>query len=317
MVAQAGTFSGRIARRLSDLAYRASRAPSVARLRAARHAAALADHRARLPVLDGIDRAAAEALARDGIFATTLDALGLAGSARLLATARALVRDHAEDARRRAASGIDFVLLPPTLIDANPALFRWGLCDRLLDIAEAHVGVPVGYDGATIIYTVADGREAATRIWHRDREDRRMLKVAIYLNDVDADGGPFELITRAPAATAATLPWTIPDRDLGTVFEGDVGQAIRTCTGAAGTVVFADTARFYHRGRPAIARDRAALFFSYFAARPLNPWFCDRSGLSRRQIDRLTRGASERQRGCALWWRQGSALARLIPAAPI
>ena len=40
---------------------------------------------------------------------------------------------------------------------------------------------------------------------HHDTEDRRVLKLLVWLNDVDLDGGPFEYIerSRTPAAVRA------------------------------------------------------------------------------------------------------------------
>jgi hypothetical protein len=56
-------------------------------------------------------------------------------------------------------------------------------------LARHRPHLPVAYDGASVNYTVADGREVSTRRWHRDWEDRRMLKVAVCLNDVGHGGG--------------------------------------------------------------------------------------------------------------------------------
>jgi hypothetical protein len=83
-----------------------------------------------------------------------------------------------------------------TDIIAHDEIIRWGLSDRLLDIAENYLCAPVGYDGINVFFTKADGKEAGTRRWHRDAEDRRMLKIALYLNDVDEDGGPLQVLRR-------------------------------------------------------------------------------------------------------------------------
>jgi hypothetical protein len=256
-------------------------------------------HRAHLPPLHGLDVQIRAGLVRDGIFATSLEALGIDDSADMLVTARQLADNYRATARRRAARGDTFLMVPPTDIAAHPRLFRWGLEDRLLDVAEAYLGLPAAYDGLAILHTPPSSAEESTRRWHRDREDRRMMKIAIYLNDVDGDGGPFELDTRGRAADRTDDP-----------------AAIRSCEGPAGTVVFADTARCLHRGRPA-RRERAAIFYSYFARRPDRPYFCERSGLSRAQIADLTRGLPPRQVESALWHDALPSLLRIIPSAPI
>ncbi|NJN32859.1 MAG: hypothetical protein HC824_22455, partial [Synechococcales cyanobacterium RM1_1_8] len=47
----------------------------------------------------------------------------------------------------------------------------------------------------------------------------------------------------------------------------------QSCIGKAGTVVLCDTAHYFHRGRPPIAQDRSAIFYSFFSRRPKHPFF--------------------------------------------
>lgn len=285
-----------------------------------RYAASLDRHRPSLPMLDAVQEEVVAGLERHGVFVTSLDALRVRDSARLLRRGQALADGYADEARRRVAGGTDFVIVPPELIAADADFFAWGLQDRLLDIVEAYVGLPIAYDGVSLNYTVADGREVSTRKWHRDWEDRRMLKIAVYLNDVDGEGGPFQLIRRADAgqSDADGFFYGLADdrelaRRLGDLTPGDVAS----CEGSAGTVFFADTARFFHRGKPAIARDRAALFYSYFARRPRHPFFCERSGLTRLDIARLARDLPPRARAASMWRNDLPALLRMVPPARI
>lgn len=285
-----------------------------------RHAAALNRHSHSLPQMDPLGAAIVDAVNTHGVYVTTLDALGVPGSASLMDLAGPLADDFAEDARTLAAEGQQFIIVPPAEIVRNPQIFRWGLHDRLLDIAESYIGLPVAYDGVVINYTVADGLEIATRQWHRDREDRRMLKIAIYLHEVDDEGGPFECIS---------LPDTVRSDDEGYRYEfgsedslrqrlgADFSRDRRSCTGLKGTVVFADTARFFHRGKPATGRDRAALFYSYFANPPRHPFLCERSGISRAEVRHMVNGMPERQRSAALWPRHLPPVLRIIPPASL
>jgi len=259
----------------------------------------LSVHASALPDLTGLDARICEGLRQDGIFVTSLEALGMPGSEEMFETARQMTADYAPEAHRRAGAGEKYLMFPSARVMMQPVLFTWGLADRLLNIAESYLGLPPAYDGMALVYSVADGKEEATRRWHRDREDRRMVRVAIYLNDVDADGGPFELDRRGRDALRADDP-----------------GAVRSCPGPAGTVIFADTARCLHRGKPA-ARDRMAIFYSYFSRRPRNSFYCERSGLSRAQISALTRALPARQVESALWHRGLPRLLRVIPSAPI
>lgn len=299
-------------------AFWVTRLGPVSRMLASRYRRAVASHRRMVPTLSPGDRAIVEALDRDGIYISSLDCLGLPDSRETVRIGQMLSAEFSAEAHRQAAAGVEFNMVPPERIVVNPRVFAWGLSDRLLDIAEAYLGMPAAYDGMQIIYTVADGREVSTRRWHRDWEDRKMLKIAIYLNDVDTDGGPFEAV-RGPRRTdedgfAYDL---MSDDDLRRTFGEEFAERVTSCTGRAGTVLFVDTARQYHRGRPATGADRTAIFYSYFARRPRHPFFCERSGLSRQQIERLARHLPPRQRAAALWRRGLPGWLRMIPSARV
>lgn len=281
-----------------------------------RHSRAVERHRP--PALTGIDARIVDALNRDGIFVTSLAALGLSAHEVLLEQGMHLANRYAAEARMRAARGEPFLYIPPDWLSEHPDFFAFGLQDRLLDIAEVYIGLPPAYDGVCINYTVADGREVATRKWHRDWEDRRMLKVAVYLHGVDAEGGPFQMIKRHDSAQSDALGYRYDlasDADLSDRLGQDYHQDIVSCEGEGGTVIFTDTARFFHRGKPATARDRAAIFYSYFAERPRHPFLCERTGMARREIARLAATMPVRQQRAALWRERLPLALRLIPPA--
>ncbi|WP_022684299.1 hypothetical protein [Sphingobium bisphenolivorans] len=320
----ATALSRKILNRLGDkpaqFAFTMSNLGLIRRRLKRRYDAALDRHRPSLPRLNGLDLAIIEGLERDGLFVTSLDALGLPHSAEMLRAAQKVASDCTESARQKARAGRAFISAPASALIDKPEIFQWGLNERLLDIAEAHIGLPVAYDGMTLIYTVADGTELGTRLWHRDREDRKVIKVAVYCTDVTDRGGPFELISRVDPSQG------VDDRyefDFGTEqllserLGPDYSRAIVSCPGPAGTVVFADTARFFHRGAPAYDKDRAALYYGYFATTTRHPFFCERSGLSRRQIADLAQDMPARQRASALWRKALPFFLKLIPPAPV
>lgn len=294
--------------------------PRVRSILGRRHHRALLDHQPTLPRLDGIDAEIVAALERDGVYITSLEALGLAGSDAVLATATDLAASFGAEAHRQASEGEVFTIVPPVRVASHPEIYHLGLQDRLLDIAENYIGLPPAYDGVTINYTIADGREISTRKWHRDWEDRRIMKVAIYLNDVDETCGPFQLIRRHDTMQndAAGFNYELADdaallERLGPNYADD----IVSCCGPSGTVIFADTARFFHRGKPSTARDRMAIFYSYFAHRPRHPFLCERTGMPRSEIDRLAKPLPPRQQGAALWRKRLSLALRMIPPAAL
>lgn len=285
-----------------------------------RYAKALALHAPRLPKLAAEDQCIVEALSQTGVYITSLDRLAVPGFPTLVADANGLAEGFAAEAHRLVENGETFVIVPPEQIVGQRSIYDWGLNDRLLAIAEAYIGLPVAYDGVAINYTVADGREVSTRKWHRDWEDRRMVKVAVYLHEVDTAGGPFEIIRRAVTQQDDIQGYRydlLSDADLGTQLGVDFQSAIVSCVGPSGTVIFTDTARFFHRGKPAILRDRAALFYSYFSQRPRHPFFCERTGLKRSHIRKLAAPLPPRQRRVVLWRRQLPFWLRFIPPAQL
>lgn len=94
-----------------------------------------------------------------------------------------------------------------------------------------------------------------------------MVKIALYLNDVDEGGGPLQIVhLDFPASNLAT-EFTYPALSQEKL-DASLGAPIRdsdvtTRTGVAGTVIFSDTASPYHRGKPAVSRDRGAVFYNY------------------------------------------------------
>jgi hypothetical protein len=106
-----------------------------------------------------------------------------------------------------------------------------------------------------------------SQIWHRDRGDKKMLKVFLYLNDVDNANGPFtylkfsqeggrwnKLHTRTPPVGAVGDPYLIPHKD------------IQICTGKAGTIIFADTSGLHCGGSVTSAKRRRFMYTSAYVS---------------------------------------------------
>jgi len=313
-----------VARKLADrfaslpayLAFWWTKLPPVLSMMEERHARRIKLN-TRVDGLRPIEAAIVAALERDGIFVTDLEALGLGGAegCELMERGRRLTDKLAGRASAAGKACPAVIVGDSADLIEDRLVYRWGLNAVLLRLTAAYLQQPVAYDGPIAMFTPADGREAGTRLWHLDREDRRVIKVALYLNDVDADGGPFQLITTPPAAANNRFGYAVLTTN---AFEQRSGAGIApeclvTCTGKAGSVVFADAARFYHRGKPPTEQTRSAIFFSYFARRPRHPFFCGRSRLSQRDITGLIENLHSTQQACALWRRDLPWWARLIP----
>lgn len=96
-------------------------------------------------------------------------------------------------------------------------------------------------------------QESGSQLWHRDREDLQILKMFIYLTDVDENGGPF---TYAPSTHIKGKIQQEPEY----LVEFGVNRTTNemmdklvpkekwiTATAKKGTVIFADT-HGYHKG---------------------------------------------------------------------
>ncbi|MEL6062684.1 MULTISPECIES: hypothetical protein [unclassified Methylobacterium] len=254
--------------------------------------------------LSEADQRIVTALREAGVYQTRLEDLDLVGSEQMLSQAR----DVRRDIEMRVAAGPAH-LDDPYLIQANkielkdrPDIYLFGLNERLLRIVENYLGLPVAFGGFNFFYTLADGCERGARVWHLDGEDESIVKIAIYLNDVGEDGGPFEMI-RSRLFKGAR-PYTRPARH--EKLERIIGRNISadeivTCTGPTGSVIFCDTARYYHRGKPATGQNRTAIFFNYYPRPPRRPYFCGKPIVGLEDFAGETHRLTDYQRQSALW----------------
>ena len=154
----------------------------------------LRDYQSQLPVLDSIDSKIVDELQKTGICVTSLESLGIPNTSEFLEVAKRLSQELTETSLLPVNQGKYEILATSAQLMKYKELFQWGLNDRLLKIVERYLGLPVAYDGLLSVLSIANGQEIGQRAWHRDREDRRMLKVCVYLNDVTDEGGPFECL---------------------------------------------------------------------------------------------------------------------------
>ena len=226
---------------------------------------------ARLPAAD---RAILDGLEKHGTVVTHVDALKDAGFAGI-----ENVRRFGPALFQNLDATMDkgyVVHAPLSRIQENAEPLLWGLNERFIDIVEAYLGLPAAYRGMTARRDIANGEKTATRLWHRDNEDSRIVKIIVYLNDVEcADDGPFEYIPKSALASADGLAVfdgnRIRDADIDRVVPKDQQKL---CLGRAGTVVFTDTCSVFHKGALGKRRDRYTLFYPFNSAIPLSPADC-------------------------------------------
>jgi Phytanoyl-CoA dioxygenase (PhyH) len=162
-------------------------------------------------------------------------------------------------ARPGARSGKFYLVRPlgnrPAL-DLNDKFLKVCLSDPILRIVCRYFGMFGRLVDIELWYNVAtDGSDVFSQRWHRDNEDRQIVKIFLYLRDVDHTNGPFSYIPKTHNAGPykRIFPQTI-DRSIyppdGAVEKKFATIQKRVCIGKAGTLIFADTTGFHRGGHP-------------------------------------------------------------------
>src|SRR5437899_5275868 len=108
-------------------------------------------------------------------------------------------------------------------------------------------------------------RQSSQR-WHRDFNDRHLLKAFLYLVDVDDDSGPFEYVPRSAPGSELDHLW--PWRPLGDNYPPEEELAAKvedravSFTAPRGTLIFCNTSGF-HRGGFAVTKPHVLATFTY------------------------------------------------------
>lgn len=246
-----------------------------------------------LPVLDPAQAALVSTLNRDAIRVGPLEDLGVPGTPGLQRALDAVTGPLAARPARGAST------VRPSLDEllADLSLWQWGLQDRLLDVIENYLGVPARYYGADVRREVGNSQVEGVRQWHRDAEDRRTVKILVWLNDVDEQGGPYAYLPLAESLQAVDRLRYVS----GFVDDGRLGHSVpagtaRSVTGPKWTALVADNCRLLHRATPPVARDRYSVTFTWSSRTPIKTETAP--DYSPAHLHRIRTGLSERQLAC-------------------
>jgi hypothetical protein len=151
---------------------------------------------------------------------------------------------------------------------------RLGVEPRLLEIANAYLEMWSKLEYVDVWYTPPAGidERRSSQRWHRDFNDRHLLKAFLYLVDVDEETGPFEYVPRSAPGGELDALW--PWRPLGENYppEGELEQRIDgrvvTFTAPKETIIFCNTSGF-HRGGFARSKPRVLATFTWDSAASL------------------------------------------------
>ncbi|MBD2496488.1 phytanoyl-CoA dioxygenase family protein [Nostoc sp. FACHB-280] len=228
-----------------------------------------------LPTLEPSDRLIVDTLKREGIYITTLAELGLATTPQLLEAANSLLPNIGT--ANYAASAQN----PPEIYTVThlPNFHNWGKETKLLNILENYIGLPVAYHGVQVRKDFVNTSQFSTMLWHRDSEDRRIIKIIIYLNDVEEENGPFEYVPASFTSISNLNFYRLYTKIYNTGIDDATLDKIvpksawKSCPGKAGTVIIVDTQRLLHHGTVR-TQERSTLFFVYTANPPKRPGLC-------------------------------------------
>jgi hypothetical protein len=129
------------------------------------------------------------------------------------------------------------------------------LSRKMLDIANEYLQLWSKLEYVDLWYSIpvgADAERKASQIWHRDFNDRHLLKGFLYLSDVDEQSGPFEYVpgSQPGGPYAGVHPWQ--PMVIGRISEKELAKYVpaadvRTFTAPKGTLIFCNTSGL-HRG---------------------------------------------------------------------
>ncbi|MBC8035994.1 MAG: phytanoyl-CoA dioxygenase family protein [Rhizobiales bacterium] len=156
--------------------------------------------------------------------------------------------------------------------DPDSPLVKLALDKKLLEIVSQYLGLwpRLHAIGAWLNFPTKE-QAVEAQLWHRDPEDLKLIKVFIYLADVDANSGPFSYIPKTHPFSdgAAKTPVhkdfkRITDDEMRVTFPSD---SWLKCTGPAKTMILADTVG-YHRGGKPTEGVRVLITFTYTSGTP-------------------------------------------------
>ncbi len=143
-----------------------------------------------------------------------------------------------------------------SVLDAQNPFIKFSLSPPILNIVNSYLKLFSKFRGSDLKATIPmpeGARNYASQQWHRDPEDKRLVKVFLYLNDVDQSSGPFNYLkySHDGGRWRELFPMQPPSGSIKMPFDVDSKipkEDVLTCTGPAGTIIFCDTSGLHKGG---------------------------------------------------------------------
>lgn len=138
-------------------------------------------------------------------------------------------------------------LLDPSDRGLDTIFTRFALSDKVLNTAAKYLGVAPFLESVELLYSKPiQGPPAQSQQWHKDRTDRRIVKVFVYITDVTPKHGPLSLLPRAQSERVPEFLFHyLTDEQMARY--ADLSKAV-ALTGTAGTTILIDSQTSYHLG---------------------------------------------------------------------
>jgi hypothetical protein len=164
------------------------------------------------------------------------------------------------------------------VLDLSNELIALALNDRILVVVNAYLGMCSRLKGFDLWYNLPVARKevpTASQRWHRDYDDHRLIKLFLYMVDVDESRGPFTYArgTHAEGKYGRLFPTRPPQGAYppdGSVERHIPGEAVKVCTGSAGTLILCDTTGL-HRGGRSTTEPRILFTATYASDAAIDP----------------------------------------------
>ena len=155
---------------------------------------------------------------------------------------------------------------------ANHPLLAIGLSAPVLGVVSSYMGLwpKLIYTDAWYSIPMDPGKRIGSQQWHRDPEDKQMVKVYLYFSEIDESAGAMEYILGTSNAVGGQGieigEWKAAGANLypsGELVEKTFSAAQRfSCSGPVGTLLFCDTTGL-HRGGISRSKPRVVATWTF------------------------------------------------------
>ena len=158
-------------------------------------------------------------------------------------------------------------------VDFENPFTGFSLSDSLIGIVGSYLKLAPKFNSFYLMSTIVvppDSPAYLSQRWHRDPEDKKLVKIFLYLNDVDEGTGPFTYVkgSQYGGRWRRAFPQRPPAGSYppdGAVEKIVPAADVVRCTGRAGTMIFCDTSGL-HKGGFSTEKSRLMSMASFVSA---------------------------------------------------